>query len=223
MKLKKMMMSGLCACLMLGTLAGCGSAQGDDAQSEDPTVILVGVSPDYPPYESLDSDGNIVGFDADMLVELEKYMNEDGGNYDLQFRQMEFNAILSQLPAKQLDMAISGFTYDEERKVAWSDPYTATAQVAVMPKDTEITSVDDLKGKTIAAQTASTGEKAANEIEDANVQSISDVKVIFSGLASGQYDAAVVDLAVAKNYVDSGDYVMLDETLMDEKNYIITY
>ena len=155
MKLKKMMMSGLCACLMLGTLAGCGSAQGDDAQSEDPTVILVGVSPDYPPYESLDSDGNIVGFDADMLVELEKYMNEDGGNYDLQFRQMEFNAILSQLPAKQLDMAISGFTYDEERKVAWSDPYTATAQVAVMPKDTEITSVDDLKGKTIAAQTAS--------------------------------------------------------------------
>ena len=60
MKLKKMMMSGLCACLMLGTLAGCGSAQGDDAQSEDPTVILVGVSPDYPPYESLDSDGNIV-------------------------------------------------------------------------------------------------------------------------------------------------------------------
>ena len=223
MKLKKMMMSGLCACLMLGTLAGCGSAQGDDAQSEDPTVILVGVSPDYPPYESLDSDGNIVGFDADMLVELEKYMTEDGGNYDLQFRQMEFNAILSQLPAKQLDMAISGFTYDEERKVAWSDPYTATAQVAVMPKDTEITSVDDLKGKTIAAQTASTGEKAANEIEDANVQSISDVKVIFSGLASGQYDAAVVDLAVAKNYVDSGDYVMLDETLMDEKNYIITY
>ena len=104
MKLKKMMMSGLCACLMLGTLAGCGSAQGDDAQSEDPTVILVGVSPDYPPYESLDSDGNIVGFDADMLVELEKYMNEDGGNYDLQFRQMEFNAILSQLPAKQLDI-----------------------------------------------------------------------------------------------------------------------
>ena len=93
MKLKKMMMSGLCACLMLGTLAGCGSAQGDDAQSEDPTVILVGVSPDYPPYESLDSDGNIVGFDADMLVELEKYMNEDGGNYDLQFRQMEFNAV----------------------------------------------------------------------------------------------------------------------------------
>ena len=170
-----------------------------------------------------DSDGNIVGFDADMLVELEKYMNEDGGNYDLQFRQMEFNAILSQLPAKQLDMAISGFTYDEERKVAWSDPYTATAQVAVMPKDTEITSVDDLKGKTIAAQTASTGEKAANEIEDANVQSISDVKVIFSGLASGQYDAAVVDLAVAKNYVDSGGYVMLGETLMDEKNYIITY
>ena len=113
MKLKKMMMSGLCACLMLGTLAGCGSAQEDAAQSEEPTVLLVGVSPDYPPYESLDSDGNIVGFDADMLVELEKYMNEDGGNYDLQFRQMEFNAILSQLPAKQLDMAISGFTYDE--------------------------------------------------------------------------------------------------------------
>ena len=34
-------------------------------------------------------------------------------------------------------------------------------------------------------------------------------------------DAVVVDLAVAQNYVKEQGFVMLDESLLDEKNYII--
>ena len=81
--------------------------------------------------------------------------------------------------------------------------------------------VKDLEGKTIAAQSGSTGEKAAKEIKNANVVSVTNVQEIFSSLTSKQYDAVVVDLAVAQNYVKEQNFVMLEESLLDEKNYII--
>ena len=44
---------------------------------------------------------------------------------------------------------------------------------------------------------------------------------IMNALSANQYDAAIVDLGVAKNYVKSDEFKMLDESLMDEQNYII--
>ena len=78
-----------------------------------------------------------------------------------------------------------------------------------------------LEGKTVAAQSGSTGEKAAKEIKNANVVSVTNVQEIFSSLTSKQYDAVVVDLAVAQNYIKEQGFVMLEESLLDEKNYII--
>ena len=202
------------------TMVGCGGSSDDS--SDDSVTLTIGISPDYPPYEALDTNNNIVGFDADMVELFEQYLTEDEGvTYNLEFKQMDFDNIVTQLQGDQIDLGISGFTYSEERQVEWSDPYTATAQVAVMPSDTTITTVDDLVGKTVAAQSGATGEIAANQIEGATVVSMTDVQDMFTGLAAHQYDAVIVDLAVAKNYVDSGNFVYIDQSLMDEENYII--
>lgn len=216
--MKKLFKSLLVVALMF-TMTACG--KGDDS-SKDSVTLTIGISPDYPPYESLDTDGNIIGFDADMVALFEDYLTEEEGvEYKLEFKQMDFSNIVTSLQGDQLDLGISGFTYDEKRVVEWSDPYTATAQVAVMPSDTNIKSVSDLEGKKIAAQTGSTGEDAAKTVKNADVVSMDDVQDIFTGLAAHQYDAAIVDIAVGQNYVDNGNFVYLDETLMDEENYII--
>ena len=73
----------------------------------------------------------------------------------------------------------------------------------------------------MAAQTGATGEIAANEVEGAEVSSVQSVQDIFTGLAANQYDAAIVDLGVAKQYVSSGNFTMIDGSLMDEENFII--
>lgn len=185
-------------------------------------MITIGISPDYAPYESLDTDGNIIGFDPDMVAWFETYLNDKGEDtYSLEFKQMNFDNIVTQLQGDQIDLGISGFSYSEDRKVEWSDPYIKTAQVAVVPNGSDITSVDQLEGAVLAAQTGSTGEAAANEIEGAQVSSVQSVQDIFAGLGANQYDAAVVDLGVAKEYVDSGNFTMIDGTLADEENYVI--
>lgn len=221
----KKLFKGLLIGALVFTMVGCGGNSDNESpnnSSDDSVTLTIGVSPDYPPYESLDTNNNIVGFDAEMVKLFEQYLTEDEGvTYNLEFKQMDFDNIITQLQGDQIDLGISGFTYDESRRVEWSDPYTATAQVAVMPSDTDIKEVSDLNGKRIAAQTGSTGEDAANEVEGAEVVSMTDVQDMFTGLSSHQYDAVIVDLAVAKNYVNNGQFVYLDESLMDEENYVI--
>ena len=194
------------------TMAGCSS------KSEDVKTITVGISPDYAPYES----ENIVGFDPDMMKCFEEYLSdEEGVTYKLEMKKMDFDNIITQLQGDQIDVGISGFTYDSKRKVEWSDPYLGSSQVAVVPKDSDIASTSDLEGKSLVAQTGATCETAAKEVKDAKVTGLKNVQDIMNALSANQYDAAIVDLGVAKNYVKSGEFKMLDESLMDEQNYII--
>lgn len=213
--MKKIIKLGMVALTAL-TMAGCSS------ESEDVKTITVGISPDYAPYESENKKGDIVGFDPDMMKCFEEYLSdEEGVTYKLEMKKMDFDNIITQLQGDQIDVGISGFTYDSKRKVEWSDPYLGSSQVAVIPKDSDIASTADLEGKSLVAQTGATGDAAAKEVKDAKVTGLKNVQDIMNALSANQYDAAIVDLGVAKNYVKSDEFKMLDESLMDEQNYII--
>lgn len=213
----KKLLKVLLVCVMTVSLAACGGNA--DSSSKK---ILIGISPDYPPYESLDGD-KMVGFDIDMTEELFNIMKENGHDYEYEFKQLSFDTISTSLVADQIDLGISGFTYHEEwENVIWSNKYNDSRQVALVASDSPITTVADLNGKNIGAQLAATGEKVANEIEGANVKAVKDVKVLIETLNSGGIDAVILDEAVAKNYVKEAGYRMLDETLLEEENLIIT-
>ena len=60
------------ALIMLFALAGCGSKKATTWEDQLGTQgkLRVAISPDYPPYEGYDAQGNVVGFD----VEVAKYI-----------------------------------------------------------------------------------------------------------------------------------------------------
>lgn len=202
-------------------LAGCaGKPAEEESKAKE---LIVGISPDYPPYESIEGD-DIVGFDADMTAWLLNYMKEEEGlDYTYTFKQMSFDTIVSAVQTGQVDLGISGFTYDEDREqaVSFSEPYNDSAQVIVVPADSDVTGAADLNGKTVGAQLGATGQSAAEGIEGANVNPVSDVKVMMETLKSHGLDAVVLDTAVAKKYAESGEYKIVGEDLMEEQNYII--
>lgn len=204
----------LLVCMMAVSLTACGGSS--------KKKILIGISPDYPPYESLKGD-EMIGFDIDMTKELFAIMKENGDDYEYEFKKLSFDTISTSLIADQIDLGISGFTYHKEwEDVIWSDKYNDSRQVALVANDSPIVSAKDLEGKNIGAQLASTGEGVANEIKDANVKAVKDVKVLIETLNSGGIDAIILDEAVAKNYVKEAGYRMLKETLLEEENLIIT-
>lgn len=217
--MSRLLKMGLAAA-MAATMVGCSSSE-PATDDGDTKTITIGISPDYEPYESLNTDNEMVGFDIDMVDWFENYLNEnEETSYKFEFKQMDFDNIVTQIQGDQIDLGISGFTYDEDRKVEWSEPYLGSAQVAVVPAGSDITSIDQLAGKSIAAQTGATGEQAAKDA-GGEVTGLKNVQDIMNALSANQYDAAVIDSGVAKSYAESGNFTVLDGVLMDEKNYII--
>lgn len=200
----------LLVCLLVATvaLASCGQS----------TVLLVGTSPDYPPFESLDGDGQLIGFDMDLMAAIAEDINAE-----IEYKELDFTVIISSVQSDQIDIGLSGFTWSEERegKVLFSTPYYNSAQVAVVKADSGITTLDGLKGMKLLAGEGTTGMAAAKEIEGADVVSPDDYSLAFEMLKGGQADAVICDIGVAKSYCESSDFVMLDAYLNDAEEMCI--
>lgn len=185
-------------------------------------IISVGISPDYPPFESKDTNNNLVGFDPELFENVIRELNTiNGTNYEIEWVEMEFDNIVTAVQTGQIDFGCSGFTYDPEREgqVLFSEKYLASAIVAVAKKDSGIKSLEDTKGKKIAAQTGTTcADEAANYSKD--VVLIKDVKVMMEAFKADAYDVVFLDEPVAKNYV-SDEIIILDEKVQDNDTYVI--
>jgi polar amino acid transport system substrate-binding protein len=205
------------------SLTACSSGTSTAASSASAKAknIVIAISPDYPPFDSLTADGKLEGFDYDMGEWIFNWLDNNGYNYTHEWKQMSFDTIVSAIQTDQVDLGISGFTYAEDRKVLFSDPYYDSAQVAIVPANSTITSKDDLKGKKIGAQMGTTGETCANAIEGAQVQAVEDMGVVMETLKSGGLDAVILDIAVAENYAATGNFKILDGSLLDENVYVI--
>ena len=104
-------------------LAGCGGASKaanhlDAIKQAD--VIKIGTSADYPPFESVDSNGNKVGFDVDLMTEIAKRLD-----VKLEWVDMPFDSLIAAVQEGKIDASISAFNYSEERDkmIDFSDAY----------------------------------------------------------------------------------------------------
>ena len=222
----KKILSVLLVIMCVFGLAACGGNKADATTFEDALlkdgVILVGTSPDYPPFETLDANGNLMGFDIDMMNTLINYINaQQGTNLTVEWKQMDFNNILGALEAKQIDIAVSGFTYSEERDCWFSETYLNSKQVIITRADTGITCADDLSGKKVGAGLTTTGAMCVEEIEGAELVQPGDYTVMFQALQAGQLDAVVCDEAVGDNYVAAMGLVKCEEALIEEDMKVI--
>ena len=103
-------------------LSGCGGAQPANHLEaiKQAGVIKVGTSADYPPFESVDENGNKVGFDIDLMTEIAKRLG-----VKLEWVDMPFDSLIAAVQEGKLDASISAFNYSEERDqtIDFSDAY----------------------------------------------------------------------------------------------------
>lgn len=120
--------------------------------------MVVGTSADYPPYELVDEDGNIVGFDPDLINEIGKRMD-----VEVEIQDMPFDSLLAAVQEGKIDLSIAAFNYSEERDatVDFTDPYAASYYVFVVAEDFDGTleTLEDLAQYNIAVQTGATQEE----------------------------------------------------------------
>lgn len=173
------------------TMAAMSSATYVAAQEK----VVVGVVTVAPPF-SYSEGGKITGISNDILqraAELE--------NFEIDYVPLKFDALIPSIQAGQIDIAVSGIFVTEERKkiVDFSDPYHIQGAVLVAPVDSEINSIEDLRGKTIASEQGSAAlniAKANEENWGVTIRILQDAANMQLAMRTGDVDAMIYDSGI---------------------------
>ena len=178
---------------------------GTDAKSESgKPVLVVGTSPDYPPYEFY-SDAAMTQF-AGIDVEVAESMG-----MELQIEAMNFDNLVTSLSNGDFDMVLAACEYTEERALAcdFSDPYYTDLPPVILVKTANLDkykTLDDINkaGVIIGAQKNTTKAIAAADKfpEAANGMVLESlVPTLITELKNGTVDLLVLDGNVGMSYV----------------------
>ena len=199
--------------LLTITLTSCGNQNNDGK-------LVVGFSPDYAPYEFVDltKTGNDQYVGAD--IELAKFIAKELG-LELVLEPSGFNQCLINLQAGKIDLAISGFTYKEDRAKTFemSTVYyddgegdqvviTTKANLATYPTLTSI----NASGVIVGAQAGSVQyDLAKGQLPNATVEQHVNISDMVTYLEAGKLHAIALSQTAAEALISTnGNIVIVD-------------
>lgn len=197
----------IAAAMSLAVIAMSGCTQGKK-------TLRMATNAEFPPYEYYDGN-ELVGVDVDLA----KAIAEDMG-YKLEILDMDFGSIIPSLESDKADIAVAGLSVTEEKLelIDFSVPYETASQLIIVPNDSDISSVADLKGKRIGVESFTTGYIYVGEIEDVTAVDFAKCSQAIDALKEGKIDAIVIDGEPAKVYVErEPDLKIIDEPLTEEE------
>ncbi len=160
-------------------------------------TVVIATDATWPPMEFVNADKEIVGFDIDYM----KAAAKEGG-YQVEFKSVAWDGIFGGLEAGKYDAVCSSVTITEERKktMDFSMPYFKVRQALVVPKESNATTLEEMKGKTVGAQIGTTGYFAIKEMEGIVAKSYDEIGLAMEDLFNGRIDGVVCDDPVAAQY-----------------------
>lgn len=194
-------------------LAACGqNNESDNGESaEDKKVLTMGTSADFAPFESRNTSGEVEGFDIDLA----KYIADELG-YELEIKDMKFDGLIGALQAKRVDLVLSGMSATEKRaqNVDFSTQYHHSGEMFITLKDSEVTSLEQLKGKTVGVQLGTIQEEGARKLQetvDFEIKAVDNATILIQELQSNRIDVAYLDKAVATGYINEQGLAGFDD------------
>lgn len=165
--------------------------------------VKIGSDTTYPPFEFVDAQKNVVGFDVDLVAEICKL-----ANCKPQFLTTGFDGIFVALSQGQFDAVVSGVTITEERRktVDFTDSYLRYGQVVLVRSDeTAVAGVDTLTGKTVGVQTGTTNDEKASSLQKdgkvATVKRYDTFDLAVAALINKDIDAVIIDSPAADGFI----------------------
>ena len=185
--------------------------------------IVIATSPDWPPYEYIDDDGNIVGTDVLMM----QWIAEQLG-VELEIQPLAFDACLAAVGRGDVDLMVAGLTFDEERLNAMeltSIYWNEGDQGLLVKKGMGATynSAEAFNGKTVAAQNGTNQQIMVEEqLPGATLELVTKIPDGVNMVKTGRVDALAVPKTVYDSVLAENDDLEVAEFAFDFEggNYI---
>ena len=176
-------------------------------KSKDDKLIHVGLVITTPPrsyYENSDPNQPLIGYEPDILNEIGKRIGKEIVYYDVAWAGL-FTGLLAQ----KWDVAASNIFINEDRlkMMDFSEPHFDTGMGVLVDVNSSITSLKDLKNKTLGVDIGSGAEvwlrENINRYGPYKIQSYNGTPDVFLDVQTGRLDGGVSDLSIIDWYIES--------------------
>ncbi|WP_299902331.1 transporter substrate-binding domain-containing protein [uncultured Ruegeria sp.] len=190
MNVKKLLVSGLAAAVLS---AGVASAE----------EVKIGIAAEpYPPFASLDSSGNWIGWEIDVINAVCA-----AAELDCVITPVAWDGIIPSLTGQQIDAIMASMSITEERlkTIDFSDPYYNTPAVIVADKSMDIEATpESLAGKVVGVQASTIHQAYAQEyFKDSELRVYQTQDEANQDLFAGRIDATQADSIAMADFVNS--------------------
>lgn len=196
--------------------AGCGSSETETAgKSAAPAAgaktYVVATRGTAKPFSYTDDNGNLTGYDVEILKEVEKR----NPKLHFEFKSMAVDAAFVAMDAKQVDIIANQMRRNptrEKKYIYTKEVNDYSVRKLVVQKDrTDINSMDDLKGKKVAVTTSS----EFNEFVQ-NFNKTADPKIDVTYTDKGS--AETLNLVATGRVDAAGEYEYIINTAVKDRN-----
>ncbi len=161
-KFLKVIIAGILATLTLFAFTGCNG--GDQTGNGGAQKLYVYTNAGFPPYEYVDTKGNVIGVDVEIMKEIGNVLG-----YEVVINDIEFDQILEEVTKNKFAVGAAGITKKASRDAICtaSISYTTSVQYVIAPKDSldayvvgdkvPVSALENLAKKSIGVQAGTTG------------------------------------------------------------------
>ena len=217
-------------CMIFGALALVTSTAAQAGTTLDRVMekkaMVVATNSSWPPQSYLDDNNEMVGFDIDMAKEIGKRLG-----VEVSFQTPDWATLTGGRWQGRYDVGVGSVTPTKARAqvIDFASVYYYSPYVYVVHKDSKAKSVDDLNGKVIGVETATTSEDFIRrqleidapglppveyKIEPGEIRTFADSMLPFDDLRLGdgvRLDAVIAPEQTAQNAVKNGYPVRIIE------------
>jgi arginine transport system substrate-binding protein len=160
-------------------LSGCSFFK---KKAKDSNVLIVGTNTPFSPYEIINDQGNLEGFDIDLAQEISKRLNKK-----VEFRDVAFDILITSLQNKKIDIIMAGMSITKDKlneigMVCYLENDRTHYPIVFWEKIPDgVKAVEDikiLKNRTVAVQAGTIQEQYLeknNFIEIRNMDGVNDL------------------------------------------------
>lgn len=181
----RIMKSLLAIVLAMGTVSA--------GAEELPDPLVIATEGAYPPFNYVDSDGNVQGFEVDLARAMCEELDAN-----CEFVTQDWDGIIPGLLARKYDAIIGSLYITEARKekITFSDKYYQTPARFVVPSDSDIEITDEgLSDLTIGTQRGTSFERMMRDQHpDVDLRVYGSFDEVYQDLVTGRVDAVIDDV-----------------------------
>lgn len=183
----------------------------------DEDHLIVGTNAEYEPFEFMNGEGVLTGFDVEIMEEIGLRVGRD-----IEWIDMNFDALIGSIELGNTEVLIASIspTKEREESVSFSNPYYEGHQSIISLNQKTMDSLNNLINKKVAVMEGSTSDFIVSgeseeypEIRASEIKRFKRATDALQELKNSSVDAVLIDSVIATRLV--GDNEDLETTVIE--------